>query len=76
MGVKREELTRVGVTYGLSQTGMADDAPEQVYVWTIEDENRPVVIEGWVGYRIPMQMRVTRDQATKMIGLLAEALAR
>jgi hypothetical protein len=67
---------KIGTSFGLAQDCDEDTyRPEQVYVWKeSHDVRRPIRIEGWVGYRIPMQMRLTRDQTKSLIGLLVEAL--
>lgn len=73
--MSRSQLRKIGTTVGLSQSCASPDRPEQVYVWIDEDDpTRPVVIEGWVGYAVPMKMRVTPAQARELLPLLAEAL--
>jgi hypothetical protein len=74
---ERDGLTPVGNTTGLAvQTcDKATHRIEQVLVYTVEGETHPILIEGWVGYEIPERMRLTKRQATDLIGLLAQAVA-
>jgi hypothetical protein len=66
----------LGTTVGLAQPCGKPDRPEQVYVKISEtDTDRPVVIEGWVGYAIPMRMCLTARQARELLPLLAQACA-
>lgn len=71
----RRGLRKLGATHGLSQSCEKPDKPEQVYVAIdTEDPVRPVVIEGWVGYAVPMRLRLTPAQARELLPLLAEAV--
>ncbi len=72
----RKNYTKIGTTRGLSQLGMSNDSPEQVYVWIDKDEDahRPILIEGWHGYQVPMKMLITRDQAKELIPVLLDAV--
>lgn len=74
--------TKIGTTFGLSGTGasgvrhMGPRRPEQVYVYTNDDEHRPIAIEGWVGYSIDQRLELTARQAKELIPLLVEAVTR
>ena len=76
--LKKEEggctRTKVGVTVGLSQTCQRPNKPEQVYVYREDSIERPVTIEGWVGYERSQRMTFTRRQAKELIPLLLDAL--
>ena len=65
---------KIGQTYGLAQRKMDDTAPEQVLVHVGPDADRPVIMHGWVGYRVPMKMELTYRQTRDLIGLLTDAL--
>jgi hypothetical protein len=65
---------KIGTTYGLAQRKTSVTAPEQVYVYTGPDADRPVIVHGWVGYSIPQQMELTKRQARELIGLLLDAV--
>jgi len=73
---RRDNLTKVGNTYGLaaSTCDKATHRIEQVLVHIVKGETHPVLVEGWVGYEIPERMRLTKRQATELIGLLAQAV--
>ncbi len=72
--MSRNSLTKIGASYGLSNP-CSDTDPEQVYVWIDSFNNRrPIRIEGWKGYSIPMTMNLTRKQAQGLQALLVEAL--
>lgn len=67
---------QIGTTTGLAQSGCHENgAPEQVYVFVVEDDDRPIAVEGWVGYSIPQRLHLTRRQARELAPLLIEALA-
>lgn len=77
--MNRDDLTRVGTTKGLAVSTCDEQtfSAEQVYVFsdTVTHPSHPVYIEGWVGYSIPSRLRMTRKQASELIGLLAQALS-
>jgi len=74
--MNRPGLTMVGTTYGLASPHPSG-SPEQVYVLTVDDDPaRPILVEGWCGYDIDSRLRLTRRQATELIGLLAQAVAK
>jgi hypothetical protein len=77
--MSRDHLTAVGTTTGLAVTTCDEQtfSAEQVYVWTdtVTHPSHPIYIEGWVGYSIPSRLRMTRKQATELIGLLAQAIS-
>ncbi len=67
------DYVKVGTTTGLrGDTG--DEKPEQVYVYVQPKSNRPILVQGWVGYRIPMQIRLTHNQAVELAALLEKAI--
>lgn len=72
----RSTYDQVGTTTGLSQaTMLRPDRPEQVYVLrSSADVDRPVVIEGWVGYDSSQRLHLTHQQAKELIPLLLEAM--
>jgi hypothetical protein len=67
---------KVGATFGLTvQTcSMQDHLAEQVYVHITDCESHPITLDAWVGYESTGLMRVTKRQATDLIGLLAKAI--
>ena len=67
------EWTWVGATQGLTHP-CSDTEPEQVYVYTQPDCDRPILIEGWKGYSVPQRLRLTKLQAHGLRDLLNEAL--
>ena len=71
----RKLLQRVGTTTGLAVGSCGPEAPEQVYVWlNPADPNRPVIVEGWVGYGIDQRMAFTPAQARELVRLLTDAV--
>ena len=75
------EKTKIGTTHGLAASTQSSD-PEQVYVFVTDYTQdhpdfgvrpRPVRIEFWKGYAVPNAVNLTREQATELIDLLAEA---
>ena len=64
----------IGVTTGLV-TKCSDTEPEQVYVYQQEGD-RPIRIEGWKGYSVPLRMELTRNQTYELQQLLVQALAK
>jgi hypothetical protein len=77
--MNRDNLTSIGQTQGLAVTTCDREtySAEQVYVWldTVTHPSHPIYIEGWVGYAIPSRLRMTRKQASELIGLLAQAIS-
>ena len=70
----RNSLTKIGTSHGLVNP-CSDTEPEQVYVFIDNlNDRRPIRIEGWKGYSIPMTMNLTRKQAVGLQALLVEAL--
>lgn len=70
----RRSWTQVGTTFGLA-AGAAEGSPEQVYVFSAdEDPDRPIVVEGWVGYGVDSRLNLTRRQAQDLIPLLVAAV--
>ncbi len=68
-----KDYVKIGATIGLTgDTG--DEKPEQVYVYVQPRSHRPILVQGWVGYSIPMQMRLTHNQAVELAALLAKAV--
>lgn len=71
-------LQLVGTTTGLAGTidgTCGPEAPEQVYVrLNPADPNRPVIVEGWVGYSIDQRMAFTPAQARELVRLLTDAV--
>ncbi len=64
---------KIGTTDGLTG-GSGTDAPEQVYVYVQPRSTRPILVEGWVGYSVPMKMSLTHNQAVQLSALLAKAI--
>lgn len=70
---------KVGTTVGLA-AGTCDKGTkraEQVYVRrnSTDYPTHPVEIDAWVGYETVGFMRLTKQQTTELIGLLAQAVA-
>lgn len=67
-------MRRIGTSKGLT-TPCGVDAPEQLYVdITGEKDHRPIRVDGWVGYSVETRMYLTKQQATELISLLAQAV--
>lgn len=72
---------QIGHTFGLTANSSKEhQRAEQVYVNHTNpvadpDGTHPIEINGWVGYGSAGLIRVTRRQATDLIGVLAKALA-
>lgn len=76
----------VATTYGLAQP-CSDTEPEQVYVFddtgqddvregrVTTNDQRPIRVEGWKGYGVPIKMWLTRGQARELAQALNLALA-
>jgi hypothetical protein len=73
----QKDGTNIGTTLGLAAFTCSRDERkvEQAYVSVIPGDH-PVVIDGWVGYSSLGRMCFTKQQATELIGLLAQAVAR
>lgn len=70
----RRTWTKIGTTFGLAHP-TDPGSPEQVYVYVApEDRDRPIVVEGWVGYGVDSRLTLTRRQAQDLIPLLLSAL--
>jgi len=72
----RDDLLHVGNTFGIAATTCDKETHriEQVLVHIVPGETHPVLIEGWIGYEIPERMRLTKRQATELVGILAQAV--
>lgn len=76
----RTGLRRIGVSFGLSHPCPDEESPEQLYVFIDErgegvaNPDRPIWIEGWIGYGIPQRMKLTKRQARDLLPLLVDAV--
>ena len=65
---------KIGTTYGLATRGTSATAPEQLYVYTGTDADRPILLHGWHGYHAAQRMELTKRQARELISLLLDAV--
>jgi hypothetical protein len=72
-----KRLEKIGATFGLAATtcDMDDHRAEQVYVNLVDSDSHPIEVDAWVGYSTTGKMKLTKRQASELIGLLAQALA-
>ncbi len=68
-----KDYVKIGTTNGLTGS-IGDNKPEQVYVYVQPRSNRPILVQGWVGYAIPMLMQLTHNQAVELSALLTKAI--